>query len=94
MRSCIKKKRGAILFLCSYAKRLGLTHAENEQFIDLLCRDVFGELRIDYRMQPMGEGGENKNPCRRGLKRKMKELIWVCRLNVTSRTEQKATHKH
>lgn len=44
----------------SYAKRLGLTHGENERFIDLLCRDVFGDLLMNYRMQPIGEGGENE----------------------------------
>lgn len=39
----------------SYAKRYGLTHAQNERFIDLLCRDVFGDILKDYRMQPMGD---------------------------------------
>lgn len=38
----------------SYAKSFGLTHAQNERFIDLLCRDVFGDLLKEYRMQPMG----------------------------------------
>jgi hypothetical protein len=33
----------------------GLTHGQNERMIDLLCRDAFGDLLIDYRMQPMGD---------------------------------------
>lgn len=33
----------------------GLTHDQNERMIDLFCRDVFGDLLIDYRMQPMGD---------------------------------------
>ncbi len=39
----------------SYAKRLGLTHAQNERLIDLLCREVFGDLLKEYRMQSMGD---------------------------------------
>lgn len=39
----------------AYAKCFKLTHAQNERFIDLLCRDMFGDLLRDYRMQPMGD---------------------------------------
>lgn len=44
----------------AYAKRFKFTHAQNERFIDLLCRDAFGDLLTDYRMQPMGDDAMDK----------------------------------
>lgn len=33
----------------------GLTHGQKERFVDILCRDAFGDLLPGYRMQPMGD---------------------------------------
>lgn len=39
----------------SLVEPFNLSHNQKERFVDLLCRDVFGDLLVDYRMQPMGD---------------------------------------
>lgn len=39
----------------SLVELFGLTHGQKERFVDLLCRDAFGDLLPGYRLQPMGD---------------------------------------